>query len=368
MNAEEFWMQAALAEARKGVGTTSPNPAVGAVVVHKGKIIARGFHRFAGGPHAEIAALKKLKRIPSGATLVITLEPCSTVGKTPACTEAIVRSGIRRVVVGCVDPNPSHAGRGLKILRRNGVKVQTGVAEQACREINAAFAKYITKKMPFGLVKMAMSLDGKVATKSGDSRWISSETSRRLVQRMRHAADAVLVGAGTVRKDNPLLTLRDKSMPAKKRPFLRVIADSTLSLPLNSKIFRPVPGHATCLATTPAAFRRRGRKYAARGIEMLCVKPSRHGISLRDLFRQLGEMEITGVLIEGGPRLTASCLEEKVVDRLALFVAPVIIGGDSAPGPVGGEGAALVRKALACTDMTVRSVGPDLLIEAGLKA
>ncbi len=362
----ERWMHVAIHEALQGLGTTSPNPMVGAVLVHAGKILAKGFHRHAGGPHAEVMAIRACKKIPSGATLYTTLEPCSTTGRTSACTDFIHRSGVRRVVVGSLDPNPIHHARGVKILRAHGIDVVTGIAREACEDLNPAFKKYITRSVPLGIAKMAMSLDGKVATRTGDSKWISSEDSRKLVQWMRHSVDAVLVGAGTVQRDDPSLTLRDKTLAAKKRDFIRVVADARLVVSPRAKIFRPVRWHKTCVATTQKAFLAKGKAFAKRGIEMLCIRPVKNGISMRDLFAQLAKREVTSVLVEGGSTLMASCLQEKVLDRVAFFIAPKIIGGVAAPGPVGGRGVAQIKQAMICKNMRVSGIGSDVLIEARL--
>ena len=354
---DERWMLVAVGEALKGNGTTSPNPMVGAVLVHAGRILSKGHHRHAGGPHAEAVALKKIKTIPAGATLYVTLEPCCTQGRTGPCTDLILQSGLRRVVIGSLDPNPLHHGRGESLLRKAGVEVLSGIAKDACEKINPAFAKYIIQGVPFAIAKMALSMDGKIATRTGDSRWISGRESRALVQRMRHAADAVLVGAGTVRRDNPRLTLRDATLPPKKRPLIRIVIDSKLSLSPLARIFQPARGHVTWIATTQQAKRIRGAVFKGRrGIEIIAVRNSSEGISMQDLFRELGKREITSVLIEGGPTILASCLEAGVVDRLAFFVAPILIGRSKT-----------IRKALACHDLSVRRIGSDLLLEASME-
>ncbi len=366
MSEHQEFMRLALAEAIKGKGTTSPNPMVGAVLVHRGNVLAKGYHRYAGGSHAEVAAIRKVRSIPAGAILYVTLEPCSTVGRTPACTDFILRSGIRQVVVGAWDPNPKHRGRGIRLLRKAGLRVVTGVCREECQGINAAFDKFITRGMPYAVAKMAMSLDGKIATRCGDSRWISGVESRSLVQRMRHDADAVLVGSGTVRRDNPRLTIRDRSLALKNKPFWRIVADSKLTLSTRAKVFQPLRGHITCVATTAAAARARGKLYEKLGAKVLIVGSSSQGISLRDLFRRLAKLEIASVLIEGGPTFLASCLREKLVDKIALFVAPKIIGGSEAPGPVGGTGIGRMREALECHPCEIQRVGKDLLIECSL--
>ncbi len=361
------WMRVALNEALRGRGTTSPNPMVGAVVAAGDRLLGKGFHRFAGGPHAEVEALRALRRVPPDATLYVTMEPCCTHGKTPPCTDLIIRRGVRRVVIGCLDPNPRHHGRAVKILRDRGVEVRTGADREACKRLNPAFTKHIVCGLPFVVAKMAMTLDGKIAARTGDSRWISCSKSRDLVQRMRHDTDAILAGAGTVIKDNPRLTVRKQGLPPKPRELVRIVADGTLSVSPKSRIFKEAKGHTTWIATTTKALRLRGKKFARCAVDFLRVKQAPHGILMRDLFCQLGQRGITHVLIEGGPTLLASCLNEGVVDRLSLFIAPKIAGGLMAPGPVGGKGVSVIAKALACRKMRVSRVGQDLLVEAEIK-
>ena len=366
MTVDEKFMRLALRLAMKGMGKTSPNPMVGAVVV-KGKTIAgRGYHHRAGEPHAEILALRQAGERARGATLYLNLEPCDHCGKTPPCTRAILQAKIKRVVAGMKDPNPLVSGRGIERLRRAGVQVQVGVLEEESRELNRTFCKFITTREPFVTLKAAATLDGKVATKSGDSRWISSEASRNYVHGLRQAMDAVMVGIGTVLKDDPLLTVR---LAGGKRPAqpLRVIVDSRLRIPLNSQVVRTALHFPTLVAATREASPSKMKRLSRAKIEILIIESDAQGrVSLRALMRELGRRGVVSVLLEGGSTLNASALREGIVDRLLLFFAPKIIGGQRAPGVIGGEGALLIKDAEPVKILKIRRIGPDILIEGAL--
>ena len=328
------WMRRALGLARRGWGRTTPNPMVGAVVVRDGDEVGAGYHRRAGTPHAEVHALAAAGNAARGATLYVTLEPCSTTGRTAPCTEAILQAGLARVVIGCPDTNPNHAGRGVSILIEHGVAVDVGVEQRACERLNGAFFCWIRHGRPFVLLKMAMTLDGKIATAAGQSKWITGPDARRAVQRLRQWADAIMVGAETVRQDDPGLTVR-----------------------------------------TPRNWWRQPRKLVwTRGVEL----PRHHAIwagppspefvgpqsraEWTSLLADLGRQEVTALLVEGGGELAASCLRAGVVDKIAFFVAPKILGGrDSRPVVAGGTVTSLAE-ALPLTDMTTRRIGGDLLI------
>jgi diaminohydroxyphosphoribosylaminopyrimidine deaminase/5-amino-6-(5-phosphoribosylamino)uracil reductase len=363
MTENERYIRLALKLARKGLGTTSPNPMVGAVVVKGNTIVGQGYHHRAGEPHAEILALRQAGAKARGATLYLNLEPCDHFGRTPPCTQAILEAGITRVVAGMKDPNPLVSGGGIRRLRKAGVQVDVGALEKECRELNAPFCKYITRKRPFVTLKAAASLDGKVATRSGDSRWISSETSRNYVHRLRQAMDAVMVGIGTVLKDDPLLTVR---LPGGKKPRqpLRVIVDSRLRIPLHSQLVRTAGQFPTLVATTQAASSSRKRRLAGANVEVAIIaKDSRGHVSLRGLMKELARRGVVSLLLEGGSTLNASALKEGVVDRLLLFLAPKIIGGKRAPGVIAGDGAPRIKDAEAWEIVKVRRMGPDILIE-----
>lgn len=366
MNEDEGYMRLALRLARKGLGRTSPNPMVGAVVVKGKTIVGRGYHHCAGEPHAEILALRQAGTKARGATLYLNLEPCDHFGRTPPCTRAILKAGIARVVAGMKDPNPLVSGRGLRRLRKAGVQVDVGVLEKECRELNAPFCTFITSKRPFVTLKAAASLDGKVATRSGDSRWISSEASRNYVHRLRQAMDGVMVGIGTVLKDDPLLTVRLPGGKKNRQP-LRVIVDSRLRIPLHSQLVRTAGQYPTLVATTPAASLSRRRRLAEANVEIAIIpKDARGHVSLRGLMSELARRGVVSLLLEGGSTLNASALRESVVDRLLFFLAPKIIGGQRVPGAFGGDGALRVKDARPVKVMKVGRIGPDILIEAAL--
>jgi diaminohydroxyphosphoribosylaminopyrimidine deaminase/5-amino-6-(5-phosphoribosylamino)uracil reductase len=320
------YMRQALALARRGLGRTSPNPPVGAVVVAGGRVVGRGWHRRAGAAHGEAAALRDAGPRARGATLYVTLEPCNHHGRTGPCTEAILAAGVRRVVFGARDPNPHVRGGGPARLRRAGLEVVGGVERAACEELIAAFTSLVRRRRPLVTLKLAATLDGRIATRSGDARWISGAPARRLVHQWRDEMDAVMVGIGTVLADDPQLTCRRRG----GRDPLRVIVDSRLRIPLSAVVLTKEAAPATVVATVVST----GRKLAAlraRGATVLSL-PGRGGrVSLRRLLQALGQRGIASVLLEGGATLAAAALREGLVDRLALFLAPRLIGGDGRP-------------------------------------
>ncbi len=363
MGEDETYMRLALQLARKGLGKTSPNPMVGAVVVRRGEIVGKGYHHRAGGPHAEILALSQAGEKARGATLYLNLEPCDHFGRTPPCTRAILESGIKRVVAGMKDPNPLVSGKGVARLRRAGVKIELGILHEECDALNVAFRKFITTRTPFIVLKAAMSLDGKIATRSGDSRWISSERSRELVHLLRSQYDAVVVGIGTVLKDDPLLNVRLTGKKIKRHP-LRVIVDSRLRLPFHSRIVRTAREFPTLVVTTRSARAGKMKRLEELGVEVAILRRGRESqVSLKLLAKELGRRGVLTALLEGGPTLNARALQEKIVDRFLIFVAPKIIGGEKAPGMIGGTGAHRLRDAWSLEILNVRRLGPDLLIE-----
>lgn len=363
---DEKYMRLALRLAKKGRGKTSPNPMVGAVIVKEAAVIGRGYHHRAGEPHAEVLALRQAGEKARGATLYLNLEPCDHFGRTPPCTRAILDAGIKRVVAGMRDPNPMVSERGIRRLRRAGVKVDVGVLEGDCQELNAPFCKYMTTRTPFVILKAATSLDGKIATKSGDSRWISSEISRRIVHSLRSAMDAVVVGIGTVLKDDPLLTVR---LPRERRPHqpLRVIVDSRLRIPLDSQLVRTAGQYPTLVAATRAAPPSRIERLRRAHLEVVVVKSDKNGwANLRALMQELGRRGILSVLLEGGSTLNASALRERIVDRVLIFLAPKIIGGEKVPGMIGGEGSLRIKDAHPVKVLKVKRIGPDLMVEGAI--
>ena len=323
---DEAMMRLAIREARKGIGKTSPNPAVGAVLVRNGEVLSKGWHRAAGRPHAEIEALRKVSN-STGCTLYVTLEPCSTHGRTPPCTAAIIQSGISRIVFGATDPNPAHAGRAVKILKKAGVEVSTGVLASECRELNAAWNKWIATGLPYVTAKAGMSLDGRIASFPG-RRWITSEAARADAMKLRANCDAILVGAETVRVDDPHLTLRGVG---KARQPWRVVWSRSGEIPPGSKILTD-------------EFRERTMVF--------------QGKSLRTVLRGLGRRGIQHVLIEGGGRTHGEAFDQGLVDRVVFYVASVLLGGNTPA--VGGRG----KNDIQLANPLYKKVGADLRIEA----
>ncbi|MFQ5736516.1 MAG: bifunctional diaminohydroxyphosphoribosylaminopyrimidine deaminase/5-amino-6-(5-phosphoribosylamino)uracil reductase RibD [Thermodesulfobacteriota bacterium] len=359
----EAFMRRALVLARRGTGRTSPNPAVGAVIVSSGRIIAEGWHRRAGGPHAEVLALGKAPAALRRATIYVTLEPCSHFGRTPPCVDAVIASGIKKAVIGMKDPNPRVSGEGIRMLRAAGVEVTTGVLERECRAINAPYVKYITTGAPFVTIKLASTLDGRTATSTGESKWITGGQARRLVHRMRSRTDAVLTGSNTVLKDDPELTVRH----VRGRDPLRAVLDSSFSVPLSAKALRVVAGApAPLLFTTRAAPREKVESARRAGVEVVVVGRGRHqaGVSLKSVLKELGRREITSVLVEGGGILAASFIKERLADAFSLFIAPALLGADALPS-VASIGVKRLSTAPRLSGLKVRKVGPDVLIEGG---
>jgi len=358
MNADEKWMRRALDLAAKGRGRTSPNPMVGAVVVNNGRKLAEGWHRRAGAAHAEIIALRSARR-SKGATLYVTLEPCSTHGRTPPCTEAILKSGVRRVVVGAIDPNPRHAGRGIRLLRRAGIRVSTGTLGGEALKLNRPFNHWITTRRPWVIAKAAMTLDGKIATRTGDSKWITGTAARREAHRLRAQVDAVLVGVTTAARDNPSLTIRGVQ---RHRPLLRIVLDPRGRIPAGSKILSGSAGRPTLIVTgarlSPAAARRIGQ----RGACVWKFPMTRGRLPLRRLLKRLGTCGITSLLVEGGSETLGAFFDAGLVNQTAFFYAPKMIGGARSVKAVGGAGIARMSHALRIQEIEVRRIGTDLLV------
>jgi len=350
---EEF-MRLAIREARRGLGRTSPNPVVGALIVKGGQIVARGHHARAGSPHAEVVAIHRAGRRARGADLYTTLEPCNHWGRTPPCSLAIRDAGIHRVFVGSRDPNPLVNGRGVGRLRRSGVRVETGVLRAECDALNEPWFRFITSGRPFVTLKVAATLDGKIAARGGDSRWVTGPASRARVHRLRDQSDAVLVGAGTALADDPRLTAR---LPkGRGRDPLRVVLDSSLSLPSRLGMFRPGPGRPTLVAFAT------GRPPAAReGVEFLRCRSREGRVDLRDLLRKLALRDVTSLLVEGGGEVSRAFLAAGLVDRILVFLAPKVVGGDGISW-VAGPGVSRMSEALSIVDVKVSRVGGDILV------
>jgi diaminohydroxyphosphoribosylaminopyrimidine deaminase/5-amino-6-(5-phosphoribosylamino)uracil reductase len=357
---DEAYIERALALAERGRGLVSPNPMVGAVVVVEGRIVGEGHHEGPGQPHAEVVALREAGERARGATLYVTLEPCDHHGRTGPCTEAIVEAGIARVVAAMRDPNPIVDGRGFEKLRSAGIEVVEGVEREEAERLNEAFTKHVRTGLPFVTWKMAASLDGKVASRDGTSRWITSEAARQDVHRLRAAADAILVGAGTVVADDPSLTVR---MPGYRgQPPLRVLADAHGRVPAKGDLFTDEA--PTLVATTTLAPEERKDAWADAGAEVVVYDPDGEGVPLGQLMRDLGKRDVQGVLLEGGPTLAWSAVEEGVVDKVVVYLAPKLIGGTDAPTVLGGRGFAPISSALSLRVRSFDRVGEDLKVEA----
>jgi diaminohydroxyphosphoribosylaminopyrimidine deaminase/5-amino-6-(5-phosphoribosylamino)uracil reductase len=362
------WMRRALALARRAEGRTSPNPLVGAVVVRAGKVVGEGFHQGPGRPHAEVVALAGAGRRARGATLYVTLEPCVHLGKrTPPCVPAVIAARPARVVIGMRDPNPKVAGRGARALRAAGIAVTTGCEGPACRALNAPYIRVMETGLPWVTLKVAQTLDGKVATAKGESRWITGAAARRHGHGLRARHDAILVGIGTVLADDPLLTCR----LARGRSPLRVVVDARLETPPYARVLTEGPPGPTILATLGATLRAdpsRRRRLEAAGARVLAV-PGRAGrVDLEALLKVLAAEGGHRVLCEGGPRLAAELVRRRLVNRVAFYTAPRILGGDDARGAVGGTSPARLADALSLGSMTVRRLGEDVVIEADVMA
>ncbi len=351
----EIFMREALRIARNAEGRTSPNPLVGCVIVREGKIVAEGWHRKAGTPHAEVHALNMAGDLAKGATLYVTLEPCSHFGRTPPCANKIVESGVAKVVVAMKDPNPKVAGRGIEILKSAGIEVKVGVLEDDAKKLNEVFLKWITKKMPFVTAKFACSLDGKIATSTGKSQWISCAESRNFSHKLRDINDAIMVGVGTVLADNPSLTTR---IEGGKNP-VRVIVDSLAKTPLNFNVVSDNLAK-TIFAVTENAPTEKINALKNSGCEILIC--GKNQVDLKILMQKLAEMEITSVLVEGGGILHFSMLQNKLVDKIFTFIAPKIIGGENAKTAVEGAGFANLQDAVQLKNISTEKIGDDILI------
>ncbi|MCB1126909.1 MAG: bifunctional diaminohydroxyphosphoribosylaminopyrimidine deaminase/5-amino-6-(5-phosphoribosylamino)uracil reductase RibD [Verrucomicrobiae bacterium] len=359
-------MRRALRLARRGYGKTSPNPMVGAVLVRNGRLLGEGWHRKAGGPHAEVEAVADARRRGErirGATIYVTLEPCSTHGRTPPCTDAIQTAGIRHVVVAATDPNPAHAGRGLDLLRAAGINVEAGLLAEEATRLNEAFNHWIVHRTPFITLKVAMSLDGKIATATGESKWITSPESRRHAMRLRAGADAILVGVNTVLVDDPTLSLRHGKR--EQCPYRRIVLDSRARTPLTSRLVGDAFAERTLIVTTDRAPAKRLRALQQR-VEVL-VAPTQDGrVDLMWLMSTLGKCDITHLFVEGGGEVHGAFLEAGLAHRLAAFYAPMIIGGREAPKAVGGQGAGSWDDIPRLEQVESRRIGPDLFLTGRL--
>ena len=356
------YMRLALEEAKKGCGWVSPNPMVGAVIVKDGRILARGYHARCGEAHAERNALAACAEDPRGATMYVTLEPCCHHGRQPPCTDAILQAGIARVVVGAGDPNPLVAGKGLALLRSHGVQVDTGVLEAECLALNEVFFHYIQTGLPYVVMKYAMTLDGKIATVTGASRWITGPEARAHVHRQRHRYRGIMVGVGTVLADDPQLTCRADG----GRDPVRIVCDTRLRTPLHAKLVRTARQMPTILATC-CTDPLRCRPYLDAGCQVLQLPGAQGHVDLRALLAELGRQQIDSILLEGGATLNGAALEQDLVQRVQAYIAPKLFGGAGAPTPVGGAGIAEVAAAMQLEHLCVQQLGEDILLEGTVK-
>ena len=359
MEADARYMRLALDLAAKGLGNVSPNPMVGAVLVKDGEIISTGYHQEAGGPHAEVHALVAAGESARGATLYVTLEPCSHTGKTPPCTDRIIAAGVSNVVAAMADPNPLVNGQGFAKLKQAGINVKSGVLQESAERQNEVFIKYITKKQPFVTMKAAMTLDGKTATRTKASRWISGERSREFGHRLRSQSDAIMVGIGTLLADDPSLTTR---LPDGGKNPLRVVVDSKAITPLSAKVVTEKPAN-TLILTTAAAPTDKVAALRNLGVEVMVLPATADGrLSLDSAMDELGRRQITSLLVEGGSALNYSLLAKGHVDKVHFFIAPLIFGGDQAPSPVGGTGVATVAEGWRVKDIEISGYDRDILV------
>lgn len=358
-------MKIALDLAVTAIGRTSPNPMVGAVLVRDDQVVGSGFHAGAGFPHAEVMAITQAGLMARGSTLYVTLEPCCHYGRTGPCTKAIISAGVQRVVVAMVDPNPRVAGKGLVRLKDAGLEVFTGILEDEARDLNEVFIKYITNGNPFVVLKAAISLDGKIATRTGDSRWITGPEAREYGHRLRDRYDAVMVGVNTVLADNPSLTTR---LPeGDGRDAKRIVLDTFARTPPESRVINSLSKNPAIIVTTSQAPKKNLLRLAESGAEII-IAPEKDGrVDMSALFTDLAERGITSVLIEGGGQVHASALASGVVDKVEWFIAPKLIGGKEAPGPLAGLGPERLSDALVLERINVVRLGSDILVEGYIK-
>lgn len=357
----QHYMECALSLARLAMGYTSPNPAVGAAVVKDGLVVGMGYTQPAGSEHAEVMALRQAGDKAQGATMYVTLEPCSHYGRTPPCTQAIIAAGISEVYIALLDPNPVVSGRGIGMLNEGGVKTHIGMCQREAYEINEAYIKHITTGLPFVIAKFAMSLDGKIATKTGDSKWITKEEARKYAHALRYTVDAIMVGINTIVADNPHLTAKGcggRGGIGKIQP-LRLVVDSKGRVPLNAHIFEP-PGEVMLAVAAPFDSEKK-RKLVQAGAEVLEL-PAREGsVDIVELLKLLGRREIVTILVEGGGKLLGSLFDSRSVDKVLAFISPIILGGCEAVS-VGGNGVDNIARALCLSRVNIKSLGNDVLV------
>jgi diaminohydroxyphosphoribosylaminopyrimidine deaminase/5-amino-6-(5-phosphoribosylamino)uracil reductase len=364
---EVAYMKLALKLAARGAGWVSPNPMVGAVVVKAGRVVAQGYHRRVGEAHAEVEALRKAGAGARGADLYVTLEPCNHHGRTPPCTQAILAAGVRRVMIASPDPNPQVTGGGATFLASRGVQVEVGLLEAQARRLNEAWFKWVATGLPLVIAKAACSLDGKIATSTGESQWLTGEAARAYGHRLRHQVDAILVGVGTVLADDPQLTVR---LPrGRGQDPIRIVLDSLLSLPLTARLLHLESPAPTWVACTEKAPKEKIKVLEKMGAEVLILpqeSPTSGRVALKPLLELLGRRQVQSLLVEGGAETLGSFFDQRLVDKFYFFYAPKFLGGQNAPGVLGGHGIVLLKDAPQAKDLAIRRLGQDLLISGYL--
>jgi diaminohydroxyphosphoribosylaminopyrimidine deaminase/5-amino-6-(5-phosphoribosylamino)uracil reductase len=362
---DEYFMKLALDLAKKGEGFTSPNPMVGAIIVKDGKVVGKGYHYAAGKAHAEVNAINDAGALAQGATLYVTLEPCNHTGRTPPCTEKILASGLRRVVVAMHDPNPGVKGGGIDYLKHRGIDIKTGVCEDRAKRLNEIFIKYVQTNRPFTIIKCAATLDGRIATRTGDSRWVTGDEARKFVHRLRHAVDAIMVGIHTVEKDDPSLTTRLEKRLGGLNGLdpIRIVLDTHLKIVEKARLLRLDSDSDTIIITGHSVSEDKKARIEQRGAKII-ESPVKDGlIDLDMLMDRLGVLGITSLLIEGGSRVIASALSAGIVEKIFFFFAPKILGGDDGVPICKGQGADLMKNCIPVKDITVRQFGNDVMIQ-----
>lgn len=349
-------MTRAIELAQRGEGAVEPNPMVGCVIVRDGQVVGEGWHQRFGGPHAEVEALRDAGEAARGATMLVTLEPCCHQGKTPPCVDAVVNAGVTRVIVAQRDPFPQVDGGGIRVLQEAGIEVEVGVCAKQARALNAPYLKLVTMRMPWVIAKWAMTLDGKIATRTGDSQWISNEASRDVVHRIRGRVDAIIVGSGTARADDPLLTAR----PAGPRVATRIVVDSTASLSVDSQLVKTAKTAPVLVVATSNAPDEHVRRLTEAGCEVLVCDGIEPAERVRNLLAELGRRRMTNVLVEGGATLLGAFRDAEAIDEAHVFIAPKIVGGASALSPIGGTGLELISQAMPFTAWSVSELEGDI--------
>jgi len=355
-------MERALELAKKGTGKVNPNPLVGAIIVKNGEIIGEGYHECYGEAHAERNAVKNANESVEDSTIYVTLEPCAHYGKTPPCVDLIIEKKFKKVVIGMLDPNELVAGKSIEKLEKNGVEVVVGVKEEECKKLNEIFIKYITSKSPFVILKSGMSLDGKIATYSGKSKWITSKESREDAQNLRNRLNSIMVGVNTVITDDPELTCRINN----DKKLIRIVVDTNLRIPLDSKVINN-KDKLTIIATTLNSNENKKQALRDLGIKVIEVSEKNNKVNLKELLRKLGQEGIDSVLIEGGGTLNFSALEENIVDKVIFYIAPKILGGENSKSCIAGIGFSELNQAVNLKDISYRKIGEDLVVEGYIK-